>query len=191
MSKTIGLIFIGILLITSVGYTLWVELRPTPESPTEMSLKHLQQRAQEGEATAQYQLAEHYFKGEQLTQDQTQAAHWIRQAAKQGHTQAQYTLAQMYREGKGMAQDSTQAYHWYQQAAQDNFLLAQYNLGVMNYRGDGVAQDLTQAYQWFAIVAAQGQEDVKPLMEQAKAKLSTEQLAQAEQFIQQWLKQHR
>ncbi|MDY6993102.1 MAG: tetratricopeptide repeat protein [Pseudomonadota bacterium] len=185
------IIVIGIIFSVSMGYILWDTLTPTAETPSATPLAQLQKRAQQGEAAAQYQLAAHYFnKGKAVAQDLTQAVNWIRQAAQQNHAQAQYTLAQMYREGKGVKQDSAQAYHWYQQAAENNFLLAQYNLGVMRYRGDGVTQDVLQAYQWFAIVAAQGQKQVEPLITQLKAQLSVTQRAQAEQFVRQWIQKN-
>lgn len=185
-----GIIVIGILFSVSMGYILWNTLTPTAETPSTTPLAQLQKQAQQGEVAAQYQLAAHYFKGEAVAQDLTQAVNWIRQAAQQDHAQAQYTLAQMYRAGKGVKQDSAQAYHWYQQAAENNFLLAQYNLGVMHYRGDGVTQDLVRAYQWFAIVAAQGQQQVEPLITQLKTQLSVTQRAQAEQFVQHWLQKN-
>ena len=46
--------------------------------------------AEQGHATAQYNLGAMYGKGQGVTQDAVEAVRWCRKAAEQGHATAQY-----------------------------------------------------------------------------------------------------
>lgn len=63
------------------------------------------QRAEQGEASAQYDLGNMYYHGKNVTQDFKRAAVWYQKASVQGHTSAQYKLADMYYSGVGVEKD--------------------------------------------------------------------------------------
>jgi len=65
-------------------------------------LKDIQQKAEKGDAGAQYQLALIYLEGSHNIQKNYRAAfYWFHKAAEQEHKLAQYNLGKLYLEGKG------------------------------------------------------------------------------------------
>ena len=91
----------------------------TPETAAtvKIELESLRQRAEEGDADAQYELGFVYARGLGVPQDYAQAATWYRLAADQGHAPAQLNLGVLYRNGEGVPQDYTEAHKWYNLAA--------------------------------------------------------------------------
>jgi len=114
--------------------------------------------AEQGNATAQYNLGFMYDNGEGVTQDKAKAVEWYTEAAQQGYANAQYNLGSMYSNGEGVAQDKAKAVEWYTEAAQQGFARAQTNLGFMYSNGEGVAQDKAKAVEWYTEAAQQGYE---------------------------------
>ena len=98
--------------------------------------------AQQGHASAQYNLALMYGNGQGVPQDYAEAAKWYRLAAQQGYVLAQYNLGVMYANGQGVPQDFAEAVKWYKLAAEQGDVLAQYNLGEMHEKGHGVPKGL-------------------------------------------------
>ena len=116
--------------------------------------------AEQGNATAQYNLGFMYDNGEGVTQDKAKAVEWYTEAAQQGYANAQYNLGSMYSNGEGVAQDKAKAkaVEWYTEAAQQGHKSAQNNLGLMYRKGEGVAQDKAKAVRWYTEAAQQGYE---------------------------------
>jgi hypothetical protein len=84
----------------------------TPQKPLR---ERLLERAQQGDAEAQFDLAKNYETGRiGLPKDFVQAEHWYREAAAQGEPFAQASLGIMFNFGKGVHQDYVQAYMWYE-----------------------------------------------------------------------------
>lgn len=65
---------------------------------------------------------------------------------------------------------------------------AQHNLGVMYFLGQGVSQDYVQAYAWMHLSAGQGHSNAYRVRERIAAKLSPEQIEEAEDFARDWTK---
>ena len=61
--------------------------------------------AEQGDATAQYNLGIMYDNGQGVPQDYKEAIKWYRLAAEQGNAKAQYNLGAMYDNGEGVPQD--------------------------------------------------------------------------------------
>ena len=112
--------------------------------------------AEQGNASAQYNLGLMYEQGHGVAQDNKEAIAWYRKAAEQGDARAQYNLGIMYVNGHGVAQDYKQASVWYRKAAEQGNASAQNNLGVMYDNGLGVARDYKQAVSWYRKAAEQG-----------------------------------
>jgi TPR repeat protein len=86
-----------------------------PASAQKPLRERLLERAQQGDAEAQFDLAKNYETGRiGLPKDFAQAEHWYREAAAQGEPFAQASLGIMFHFGKGVHQDSVQAYMWYE-----------------------------------------------------------------------------
>ena len=75
-----------------------------------MALKELRPLAEQGNATAQYNLAVMYDNGQGVPQNFNEAAKWYRKAAEQGEAKAQYNLAVMYAKGQGVPWNDIVAY---------------------------------------------------------------------------------
>jgi len=69
--------------------------------------------ADQGNASAQYNLGIMYGQGQGVPQDDAEAIRWYRLAADQGDASAQYNLGIMYGQGQGVLQDNVMAHMWY------------------------------------------------------------------------------
>lgn len=78
----------------------------------------LVQRAERGDAQAQYSLGNCYFYGFGVTKDQHEAVKWLRRAAEQGHTAAQNDLGHCYYSGAGVERNEEEAERWWKKAAE-------------------------------------------------------------------------
>ena len=117
----------------------------------------LAERAQKGDAAAQFSLGVLYEVGGRLfPKDVVEALKWYRRAAEQGDTGAQTRLGDMYAEGDGVPKDGVEAVKWYRQAADQGYASAQFSLGVMYANGDGIPKDRTEAVKWYRKAAEQG-----------------------------------
>jgi hypothetical protein len=77
----------------------------------------LLEKAQAGDANAEFDVGYAYEVGEGVTQDLTKAAFWFRKAADHGDAGAQYSLALLYNTGQGVPQDYAEGYFWSELAA--------------------------------------------------------------------------
>jgi hypothetical protein len=88
--------------------------------------------AEQGDASAQYNLGNMYREGKGVPKDEQQAAAWYHKAAEQGVASAQYNLGMMYGKGVGFPKDNQASYFW--------FLLA-------SAQGHQVAAELCDSYE--------------------------------------------
>ena len=73
--------------------------------------------AEQGNASAQYNLGQIYRRGDGVPQDYKTEVKWYTRAAEQGNATAQYNLGVMYEEGNGVLQDDVYAHMWWNIAA--------------------------------------------------------------------------
>lgn len=114
------------------------------------------EKADNGDADAQFHLGVCYFTGDLTTQDYTKAAKWFSKAADQGYADAQYNLGICYKNGFGVEPDEQRAFELYLKSAEQGNMRAQYNLGywlLMN--GDSMG------YYWMKKAADQGLDDAQ------------------------------
>ena len=121
------------------------------------ALRELRLKAGAGDAQAQLDLGNVFFKGKELTQDYTEAEKWFRLAAHQGSAEAQYNLGLMYATGRGVAQSFAESVSWYRLAADQHLAIAELNLGVAYNYGEGVGKDEAEAVKWFRLAADQNE----------------------------------
>jgi len=90
--------------------------------------------AEQGDATAQYNLGVLYDNGWGVAQDYRTAVKLYRLAAEQGHANAQSNLGGMYGNGKGVPQDYVRAHMWFNIAASSGQKIAVKNRGIVAKR---------------------------------------------------------
>ena len=73
--------------------------------------------AEQGDASAQFQLGRMYYEGWGVVQDYAEAVRWYRLAADQGLAAAQYNLGLSYGAGRGIPRDVVSAHLWWNLAA--------------------------------------------------------------------------
>jgi hypothetical protein len=98
----------------------------------------------------------------------------------------------MYETGQGVALDYKQAVHWYQKAAEQGDSMAQFDLGRIFETGqDGVPMDYVEAHKWWTIAAAGGEERARKSRLLVERLMRPEQIVEAKQRAEQWLKARR
>jgi localization factor PodJL len=123
-----------------------------PLAPRNVSLE---QAAQSGDLTAQYQLALQHLGGGRTQEGVT----LLRRAADRGFAMAQYRLAKLYERGEGVTTDLALARQWTERAAAAGNRRAMHDLGVYFARGEGAPLDEAAAFRWFRQAAELGVAD--------------------------------
>ena len=113
-------------------------------------------QADEGSASAQFELGLMFENGIGVATDRQQAALWYSRAAEQGHAQAQTNLGVLYARGMGVPRNDAYAVTWFRKAAEQGLAKAQYNLAYMYASGLGTPRDDQLANDWYRKAAAQG-----------------------------------
>lgn len=125
----------------------------TPQSFAEdtspSNLTTLEQKSNQGDASAQYNLGLMYEYGQGVPQDYAKAMEYYTKAANQGFAGAQNNLGLMYKNGQGVPEDYFRAVEWFTKAANQGSAGGQTNLGIMYEDGKGVPQDNIKAKAYF------------------------------------------
>jgi TPR repeat protein len=77
------------------------------------ALREFRALAEQGHASAQYNLGLMYDNGRGVTQDYKESVKWYRKSVEQGHASAQYNLGVLYGNGNGVRQDNIYAHMWF------------------------------------------------------------------------------
>jgi len=144
--------------------------------------------AEQGNATAQYNIGRMYSLGGGVLQDDKQAAYWYTKAAEQGVAPAQSIIGALYYYGVlGFIQDYKKALYWLTEAAEQGVADAQYRLGMIYQGGRGINKDYKQAHIWYNIASANGREDAGEYRSYAEEFMSQRQIAEAQRLAQEWM----
>lgn len=130
-----------------------------PAALSSAPVADLQQRAEAGDAQAQFELGHAYEDGKTVAQDDVKAAEWFRKSADQGNAQAENSLGVMYALGQGVARDREEAVRWYKKAAKQGAAEGIYNVAISYYNGEGIGEDIGMACSW--MMAAQRKGDAQ------------------------------
>jgi TPR repeat protein len=144
------------------------------------ALKEWTALAEQGDASAQYNLGQMYDKGQGVIQDYKEAMKWFRSSAEQGITKAQNNFGVVYAKGKGVGQDYKEAVKWYRKAAEQGNASAQYNLGAKYGNGQGVIQDNVYAHMWFNIAASNGDVGAVKYRDMAAKRMTAADISKAQ-----------
>ena len=131
-----------------------------------------------------------YDGGEASVRNFAEAEKWYRKGAQEGNSNAQFNLGVMYDIGHGVKINFAEAEKWYRKAADQWNEGALCNLAILYYNGDGVKRDLIQAHTYYLLAKEAGDPRALNLMELTTAKLTSKQVAQAEQAAEQFKSTH-
>ena len=131
---------------------------------TESYSKDLVQRAEGGDAQAQYNLGMCFFNGEGTKSNDIEAIKWLTKAGDGGLPKAQCELGLIYSSGEGVNKDFKKAFEWYEKAAEKDDPEAQTALGGAYFAGRGVAQNYTKAVEWYKKAAENGDSDAQGIL---------------------------
>lgn len=129
---------------------------PSPSDTSAAGVQYLRTLAGQGDANAQWLLADMYVNGRGVPQNYATARQWYERAAAQGDAEAQYDLGVLYFLGWGVPEDYAMAGKWYERAAIQGHARAQYFLGMLYLFGWGVPMDRAKAARWYEQAATQG-----------------------------------
>jgi len=148
--------------------------------------------AAKGDAIAQFYLGRMHVQGKgNFKPDYTEAFAFTLKSAEQELAEAEDLLGFMYYYGLGVAPDQKVAAGWLSKAAEQGVVEAQNNLGRLYDKGEGVPQDRVQAYKWFKLALNAGHEASAVRLKEARAKMTPQQLAQAEVLTSEWKPKHK
>jgi TPR repeat protein len=119
------------------------------------AMKWYQMAADKGSATAQYLLAQIYFR-EKLAEDNFKAFELFLKSAQPGNSDALNMVGMCYSGGYGITKDNTEAVKWWLKASEAGDSNAQASLGYSYEYAQGVAQDYAEAIKWYTKSAEQG-----------------------------------
>ena len=136
--------------------------------------------AERGNVLAQYKLGLMYNNGEGVKQDFGEAVRWFHRAASLGYAPAQRGLGIKFEKGQGVLRNYGEAVRWYRFGADQGDAASQYRLGRMYALGRGLRRDFTEAFAWFNLAADQKIEDAAIARDSVAARLSPQQLVEAE-----------
>lgn len=120
-------------------------------------VKDIENRAFDGDAEAQHDLAAIYTAGHAgVKTDYARAAQWFDEAAHNGVANAQYNLGVLYHQGLGVKQDTRKAIQLYRVAAANGHPEAEYNLGIAHIEGVGADYSPRVATKYFEQAASGG-----------------------------------
>ena len=173
------------------GLTL-LEARKATE---DVNVVQLRERADAGDADAQYELGVKCFVGKDVPFDPAQSLQRLRKAAEQGHADALSLLRKLYDDGQdAQLQEDAQSAQWfaycYRKAAERGDAYAQLCLSQFYLEGCGVPKDWVEAYKWLNLAARTSRDDqseIAEARERLTAGLTPDRLAEAEMRASEWL----
>ncbi len=106
-------------------------------------------KAEAGDAKAQYDLGLCYFRASGVESNPQEAFSWFQKAAEQGLAEAECELGECYTIGVGVEANPEEAFSWFQKAAEQGLALAQYLVGECLENGLGVEKNQEEAIVWY------------------------------------------
>lgn len=127
---------------------------PQPKGAEEASRSaHIQLKAAQGDADAQYLLGLMYLSGRYIEQNRELGAKWVTAAASAGHVKAQQTMADLSFEGSLIERNLSTAEQWYSELSKQGHKWANFRLGfIYAAGGEGVERNCGKAVEQFNAV---------------------------------------
>ena len=122
------------------------------------SFKLYKALAENGNAIAQFNIAQAYREGKGALKSDKLAAQWYKKSAEQGYAKAQYFLGMAYHEGNGIIESRKSAFTWLLKAAEQDLPIAQLTVGLFYTYGYGVEKSKKTAAYWVRLAYENGNE---------------------------------
>jgi TPR repeat protein len=119
------------------------------------SFSKLQSQAENGDALAQYKVAQSYL-GHPTNENYQSGLKWLRASAAQGNASAEFLLGHLYEHGQGVPRDYAKAAENYRAAALQGHSSAENNLASLYQHGQGVPKNMSRAFEWYLSSAQHG-----------------------------------
>lgn len=120
-----------------------VSLLGNNESPA-VGLQWLIKAAEQGDASAQYQLSSLYLDDNYPYKNYKEGVKWLRLAIKNGVAPAYNDLGVSYGKGQGVPKDRKKALSYYKMGVKYNDPLAMYNYGLATFRDTNNAEEIQE-----------------------------------------------
>jgi uncharacterized protein len=149
--------FTRLLLLT----TVYVAVQPSYAAPhsqenASTSFSKLRSQAEQGDAVAQYNLAQLYLRHDLTNEDYQSVLKWLRASTAQGNANAEFLLGYLYEHGLGVPRDYAKAAKNYRAAALQGHSTAENNLASLHQHGQGVPKNMGKAFGWYLASAKHG-----------------------------------
>jgi len=155
------------------------------------ALAEWQELADAGDVKSSYGMGLLYGNGFGVDMNDELALKYYGFAAENGHADAQFNLAVMLQNGWGVPANDESANKWYKLAADQGITSAQIALGRYYAMDFMDAYDPIEAYKWFTIAEQMGDVDAAEKREFVASRLTTEQLAKADEIVNAWVDSHK
>ncbi|EFC37869.1 predicted protein [Naegleria gruberi] len=128
------------------------------EDEEEFGMENILELARQGDANAQYEVADLFLNG---MQSEYQALEWYLKAAKQDHAPAQYEVGNCYFFGRGTSKDLSSALEWFLKSADQEYPKALLMMGYLFENGVEVEKNFEKALEYYKKAAEKGDNQVK------------------------------
>lgn len=128
------------------------------------SVQQLLDKAEQGDAEAQFEFGMMHYKGEDIVQKSSKSDKSTRKVAKQGNSPSRSSMDvfdQLWIEGEKRDQEYLEAAKWFRKAAKQGYALAQFYMGKIYDYGLGVPRDGFEAAKWYRKAAEKGSLEAK------------------------------
>jgi TPR repeat protein len=146
--------------------------------------------AEGGDANGQFGLGLLYGNGFGVDMIDEQALLWYGKAADQGHAAAQCNLAVMHLNGWGVPMNEEEAAKYYLMAAEQGITEAQIALGLIFAADYSPLYNKEEAYKWFSVADRLGDLNAGPKREDQAARLSADEVIEADGMVSMWFESH-
>src|SRR5438270_1286919 len=164
------------LAMISVAVTAQQPAQPSAQSKpaalASASISSLQQRAESGDAQAQFELGRAYEDGKGVPQDDAKAVEWFHKSAEQGNALAENSLGVMYALGRGVTRDREEAVRWYKKAAKQGSAEGIYNVAISHYNGEGAEANVSMACTWMMVAQRRGDTQAAEALKQIEEQMN-------------------
>jgi TPR repeat protein len=161
------------------------------------ALRDKKAAAEQGDVSAQMDIAYAYHYGKGVPQDSAEAAIWYDKAAAKGNARAQLHMGDAHYKGEGVLKSYAFAAIYYLKAAEQGDRQAQEELGIMYSIGRGVRKDFVESYFWLDLACKEFDErnaearfhtSTQIKRDEVARKLTPEELSKLQERKAAWLK---
>ena len=146
--------------------------------------------AETGDANSQFGLGLLYGNGFGVAMDDALSLRWYGLAAQQGHADAQCNLGVMHLNGWGVPMNEIVASRMFLMAAEQGKTEAQIALGLIYAADYSPLYNKEEAYKWFSVADRLGDLNAGPKREDQAARLSADEIIEADGMVSIWFENH-